>query len=293
MSARGKRYEHVREIASGGMGRVDLVARVEGAFKRVYAMKRMHARHVGDSDFANMFLDEARFAGLVRHPNVVSVIDLGTDDEGPFMVMEYVDGLTLARVLKATQARDERLPLQVCLRIAHDIASGLAGIHGTSVEGGLVNLVHRDVSPQNILLGFDGLARLTDFGIAKGKGRTAQTSTGVLKGKLSYMAPELLRLEDATPLTDLFALGVVLYEALTSRRIYPSRERAEIARSIHHAPPPDLGEERDVPAALEKLYLSLLAKNAADRPQGAAEVADTLRALIEQCVADEGIYSLA
>ena len=138
-----------------------------------------------------MFLDEGRIAGLVRHPHVVSVVDVGEDEAGPYLVMDFVEGVSLAELIARAAARGEHVPMTVALRIAAQVAAGLHAVHETrGADGKLLQLIHRDVSPQNVLIAFDGTARVSDFGIAKALGRATRTTTGVLKGKVGYLAPD-------------------------------------------------------------------------------------------------------
>lgn len=273
-------YQTLYSIASGGMGRVDVAVRREGSFERLFAVKRLKPELASDEHIRAMFLDEARIAGLVRHANVVSVLDVGHDSSGPYLVMELIEGISVAELL--TNRAVHPLPVEVALRIAMQTAEGLHAAHelrtpnGTSLE-----LVHRDISPQNILLGFDGVARVTDFGIAKAFGRSTQTSTGILKGKVGYISPEQLRFEEPDRRADLFSLGVVLFELLTGRRLYRSAKDLEGPRRILTEPPPDLGEYRDdVEPELVQMMFQLLAKKREDRPATAKEVARRLEGMI-------------
>jgi serine/threonine-protein kinase len=283
--AGSKRYFTVREIAAGGMGSVALVVRREGSFHRLFAVKRLHPQFRDDPDFRAMFLDEARIAGLLRHPNVVSVLDVGEDDEGPYLLMEYVEGVTLHHLVARAARQGDLIPVSVAVEIAMHAAEGLHVAHELrSPEGEPLELVHRDVSPQNILVGFDGVSRLTDFGVAKAYGRSTKTSTGVLKGKFGYMSPESLRFEELDRRSDLFSLGVVLFELLSGKRLYSGTDGATSARRILAEPPPDIGQEReDVTPELVELLFELLAKEAAHRPATARVVADRL-ALVSQAV---------
>ncbi|MEM9188483.1 MAG: protein kinase [Myxococcota bacterium] len=286
------RYLRVREIAAGGMGRVDLAVRIEGRFHRLCAVKRMRAAAAADPSSRAMFLDEARFAGLLRHPNVVGVIDVGEDAEGPFLVMDYVEGLTLSEVLQTARKRSHLLPVQVALRIVRDVARGLAATHEATGPTGPLGLVHRDVSPQNVLLGFDGSARLADFGIATGEGRLEATATGVVKGKVGYLAPEVFRFEEATPKSDLYSLGIVLYEALTTTKFRPSKKAADLRRSLLGTPP-DIDDVRtDVPPEVQALYFELLSGEPELRPRSADDVARRLTSAVEQMAVVEGSCSL-
>ncbi|AKF08052.1 serine/threonine-protein kinase [Sandaracinus amylolyticus] len=289
-SRRASAYEPLSEIASGGVGRVELVRRREGSFERLYARKRLHDAHRDDAEFRTMFFDEARIAGLVRHANVVSVLDVGEDDEGPYLVMEYVEGVPASAIVQHAIARRAEVPLQLALRIGIEAARGLHAAHElTAPSGEPLALVHRDVSPQNILVGFDGVTRVTDFGVAKAFGRTTRTATGVLKGKLGYMAPEQLRFEEVDRRADLFSLGIVLYELLAGRRLYRNVDGHDGVRRILHEPPPDLGEVRaDAAPELVELVFSMLAKDPAHRPRTALEVSRVLDDVLADVVGSEG-----
>ncbi|MEM9071127.1 MAG: serine/threonine-protein kinase, partial [Myxococcota bacterium] len=273
------KYRHIRRIATGGMGTVELVVREEREFRRVYAMKRLRPELRGQPDVEAMFRSEAKIAGLLHHPNVVSVIDVGEDEEGPYLVMDFVRGLSLSRLLEHLGQAGERIPQGVALSIFLDVANGLQAAHELrDLHGRPLGLVHRDVSPQNVLIGFDGVARLADFGIAKAAAHGDRTTTGLLKGKVGYFAPEQLRFESPTPQTDLYAFGVALFECLAGRRFYSSKVAEEIERSVLHDPPPDLYEERrDAHPALVELLFRLLAKSPSKRPSSAASVATALR----------------
>ena len=266
-------------IARGGMGTVELAVRRAERFERLYAVKRLHEHHRDDDSFQRMFLEEGRVAGLIRHPNVVGVLDAGVDEGGPFLVMEYVEGVPLTSVLRASDG--ELLPLELCAEIARQAALGLHAAHQLrTYEGDSLDLVHRDVSPHNIMLEPDGRVVLMDFGIAKALGSDARTSTGILKGKLAYMAPEQLAFRPATQASDLFSLGVVLFELLTAERLYGPVKMPETADRILREPPPDLGEcRRDAPPELVELCFQLLAKAPEERPPSAEDVAQRLEPL--------------
>jgi len=271
-------YLRVADIASGGMGRVDLCLRKHGAFQRLYAVKRLHPHYREDEDMRTMFLDEARVAGLLRHANIVSVLDVGEDDDGPFLVMDYVEGVSLSEFIRHHASEQEPIPASLCGSIVSQIARGLHAAHElVGADGEPLALVHRDVSPQNVLVGRDGLVRVTDFGISKALGRSSQTSTGLLKGKVGYMSPEQLRFEVVDRRSDLFALGIVLYELVTCRRLYKGPDSNLVARRILGEPAPDIGDQRpEIPASAVALCFRLLAKRPEDRPETAAEVADAL-----------------
>ncbi len=281
----GMPYLPLYELAAGGMGRVTVAVRRNGSFERLYAIKRIHAHLRGRPELQAMFLEEARLSALVRHPNVVSVLDAGEDDDGPFLVMDYVHGLPLNQLIGRAVSRGEQIPIQIALRIGIDVARGLSAIHETRRnDGDPLQLVHRDLSPHNVLIGHNGIVAITDFGIAKVIGSETSTASGVLKGKTSYMAPEQLRFEPFDQRADLFALGIMLYEMLAGARLYPAGQDNQGIRRTLHEPPPDLGDVRpDAPSALVELVFALLAKQREDRPPNAATVAHQL----ERCLADE------
>lgn len=275
-------YRPVCNLARGGMGQVDLCVRRAGTFERLYAVKRLHPHLREDDAMRSMFLEEARVAGLVRHANVVSVLDVGEDADGPYLVMDYIEGVSLSRLVASRAEAGDPLPIPLCIQLVAQVARGLHAAHELAgSDGAPLDLVHRDVSPQNILVGRDGVTRVTDFGIAKALGRSTHTSTGVLKGKVGYMSPEQLRFEPVDRRSDLFALGVVLHETVHQQRLYKGADAAEVARWILHDVPPDLGEGRpDVPPALVELAFELLAKDREDRPETAQDVADRLDELV-------------
>jgi eukaryotic-like serine/threonine-protein kinase len=277
------------------MGYVELVLKRDGRFERLYARKRLHPHHRREPDLRGMFVDEARLAGLVRHPHVVSVLDIGEDGDGPFLIMDYVEGLPVARILDDAIETGRRLPVQVALRICAEAALGLHAAHeATSPEGAPLRLVHRDISPHNILVGFDGKTRVTDFGVAKAFGNTSRTTTGVLKGNTGYLSPEQLRFEEPDRRSDLFSLGVVLYELLSGERLYPSRDGLDALRRILHEPPPDIGDVRDdLPPELIELLFELLAKDPALRPATAQAVAARLEAIVAAMIEVEGIVGIS
>jgi len=216
------RYSIFGPLASGGMATVHLAKLVGSAgFSRVVAVKRMHRDLLLDPEFREMFVDEARLAARISHPNVVPVLDVISHESELVIVMDYVHGSAL-HVLMRT-AKDSNQPISVKVGSAI-IAEALHGLHAAhearDEKGAPLDIVHRDVSPQNILVGTDGVARVLDFGIAKAIYGYHQTTPGTLKGKLAYMAPEVLRGDEATRQADVFSAGVVFWEVLTGRRLF-------------------------------------------------------------------------
>ncbi|MFK8000614.1 MAG: serine/threonine-protein kinase [Polyangiales bacterium] len=289
-----REYRTVGILAKGGMGQVELAVRVRANFQRLYAVKRLRPEFRSNNEFRLMFLDEGRIAGLLRHPNIVSVLDVGEDDAGPYLVMELVDGLNCSAFIAGHRSREQAIPEQIVLRIVQGVALGLAAAHRqVGLDGTSLVLIHRDVSPQNILVDFDGAVKVTDFGIAKAFGRLAETTTGLLKGKAGYMSPEQLRFEDLDLRSDLFSLGVVFFELLAGTRLYRRDTATEVARAILAEPPPDIMSIRpDTHTVVCELLFELLAKKPEYRPAGADEVAERIGLLLEELVADEGEMNL-
>src|SRR5882724_6943562 len=224
------------EIASGGMATVYL-ARLTGmgGFQRFVAMKRLHPHLAGEKEFVEMFLDEARIAARIHHPNVVPILEVGASQVGFYLVMEYIEGDTLARLLARASQRGQRLPIPIAMRIALDMLSGLHAAHELRDDSSSpINLVHRDVSPQNVLVGVDGIARITDFGVARAASRLTATRVGQLKGKIAYMAPEQAAgSEDLDRRADVFSSGIVIWEALAQKRLFKAEnEAATLSRVI-------------------------------------------------------------
>ncbi|HEY8088208.1 MAG TPA: serine/threonine-protein kinase [Polyangiaceae bacterium] len=230
------RYALYTEIASGGMATVYLGRqRGQAGFARTVAIKRLHPQHAKEPDFVAMFLDEARLAARIRHPNVVPTLDVVATEGELFLVMEYVQGESLARLLKASRHRKEDPPTRVVAAIVADVLHGLHAAHeATSEKGEPLGLVHRDVSPHNVLVGTDGVARVVDFGVAKAAGRIQTTREGQLKGKIAYMAPEQIT-GVASRKTDVYAASVVLWEALTTRRLFTGENDANVMNQVMNA----------------------------------------------------------
>ena len=202
-------------------------------FSRTVAIKRMHPHFAKEQEFVAMFIDEARVAARVRHPNVVPTLDVVQTEQELFLVMDYVHGESLARLLRRAHADDGPLSPTLALPILVDTLLGLEAAHtATNESGAPLEIVHRDVSPQNIMVGVDGVARVFDFGIAKATGRLHTTRDGSIRGKLAYMAPEQLMGKVVTPHADIYAAAVVLWEALAGRRLYDAEHEAQILHQI-------------------------------------------------------------
>ena len=275
------RYAMCAEIAAGGMATVHL-GKLLGpvGFSRIVAIKALHPQFAKDPDFLSMFLDEARLAGRIRHPNVVSVFDVVSLQGELFLVMDYVPGETLARLARAARAQRERVPLPVALAVVVGALEGLHAAHEAADEfGHPLGIVHRDVSPQNILVGTDGAARILDFGVAKAVGRMQMTRGDQLKGKLAYMAPEQLLREPIDRGGDIYAAAIVLWELLTQQRLFQGEDEVstfKLALDAVVEPPSKVAPE--LPALLDPIVLKGLARSRADRFATAREMARALEA---------------
>ncbi len=273
------RFELIAEIASGGMATVYL-ARLSGAggFQRFVAIKRLHPHLSGDSEFVQMFLDEARLAARLHHPNVVPILEIGQSDQGYYLVMEYVEGDTLARILARSAQAARLLPPQVSMRICVDTITGLHVAHEMKDDDGKpLNIVHRDVSPQNILIGMDGSGRITDFGVARASTRLSTTRTGQLKGKLAYMAPEQARGAEVDRRADVFAMGIVIWECLAQRRLFKGEGEADTLNRVLYEPIPSVRQANpEVPVALEAVVMKALERDRDKRFDTASDLGDAL-----------------
>lgn len=278
------RYLLCDAIASGGMATVHL-ARLMGpeGFSRTVAVKQLHPQFSRDPEFVAMFLDEARLASRVRHPNVVSPLDVISCPPELFIVMEYVHGASLSRLLK--RATPQSVPPRVAVAIIGQVLLGLHAAHEATGEGGEpLELVHRDVSPQNIMVTKDGAARIVDFGIAKAKARSHQTDPGKLKGKLGYMAPEQVNLQTVDRRADVFAVGVVLWELLAGRRLFSSDSPGASVQALLHseiALPSKFVP--DLPPALDQVVLKALSRPPEERFGSARAMAEALERAVAPC----------
>lgn len=249
------------------------LARQVGPDGRTVAIKRLHPQFLKDDDFVTMFMDEARIATRIVHPNVVRVLEILHSSRGLFLVMDYVHGETLSRLLRFARTVHEPVPAALVARIVHDALLGLHAAHETRGDHGeLLDVVHRDVSPQNIVVGADGRASVLDFGVAKAAGRAQVTREGQIKGKLAYMSPEQIR-GQVDRRTDVFAASVVLWEALTQRRLHEGKKDVEIVTRIVKGDydPPSL--HAPVPPALDAIVLRGLSAEPEGRFASAAEMA--------------------
>jgi serine/threonine protein kinase len=279
------RYALHDEIASGGMATVHL-GRLLGpvGFARTVAIKRLHQHYAKDPEFVSMFLDEARLAARIRHPNVVPTLDVVALSGELFLVMEYVHGVSLSKLMRAVAAQGGRIPVEVVASIMVGALHGLHAAHEARSERGLpLGIVHRDVSPQNVMVGSDGLSRVLDFGVAKASWRIQTTRDGQVKGKLSYMAPEQVNGGEIGPWTDVYSAAVVFWEALANQRLFNSSDNAAIlARFTKSDPvPPPSVHNREVLPGLDQVVTKGLEAEAKLRFGSAHEMADAIEANVQ------------
>ncbi len=270
------RYAIYDEIASGGMASVHL-GRLLGSigFSRTVAIKCLHPHLARDPEFVKMFLDEARVAARIRHPNVVPTLDVVNTDGELFLVMEYVQGESLARLVRIVEQRGERIPVPVACSIAAGVLQGLHAAHEATTDRGVkLEIVHRDVSPQNIMVGRDGVAHVLDFGVAKATGRLQTTREGQIKGKVAYMPPEQIRGADVTRATDIYAASVVLWELLVGQRLFPGENDANVLERVlfREVDRPN-SRGASIPTALEEVVMRGLARDPAERFSTARDMA--------------------
>ncbi|NUO52797.1 MAG: serine/threonine protein kinase [Polyangiaceae bacterium] len=271
------RYETLQPIASGGMAVVHLARALgAGGFERLVAIKAMHQHIACEPEFVAMFLDEARLAARIRHPNVVATIDVQEDPL--FLVMEYIEGPSLYLVLRELRKQGVLMDQSVALRVVLDTLTGLHAAHEqTGADGAPLEIVHRDVTPHNVLMGVDGIARITDFGVARAASRLSSTRGGQVKGKLSYMAPEQFHGNPVDRRVDVYAAGAVLYEILAGGPLFAADSEAALMGAIIRGVTVPLCEtERRVPREISDVCMRALEVKPSRRFATAAELADAL-----------------
>lgn len=276
------RHRLLFHIGRGGMADVYLAAALgPSGFHKEVVVKALRPELAESEDFLEMFMDEARLAARMRHPNVVQTLEVAREDGVHYMVLEYYEGQTLDRLMRRREG--EGLPLAIALHIAREVASALDYAHTlVDVQGEPMGVVHRDVSPQNIMIGYEGRVRLLDFGVAKASTHTSETRAGDFKGKISYMAPEQAAGLPVDGRTDVYALGVVLYELVSGKRMWGGVPDAAVAARLlaGKVPPPHFDES--VPAEVRSVLARMLASDPAQRFPSAAALRGALEALLEQ-----------
>jgi eukaryotic-like serine/threonine-protein kinase len=271
------RYVMCDEIAAGGMATVH-IGRLQGpvGFARTVAIKRLHAHFAKDPEFVTMLLDEARLAARIRHPNVVSTLDVVVEKGELLVVMDYVQGESLSKLSRTASARKEPVSLGVAMSVAAGALYGLHAAHEAKTEQGApLGVIHRDVSPQNIMVGVDGVTRVLDFGVARAAGRMQTTREGTLKGKLAYMSPEQVRGDAIDRRSDVYSMAVVLWELVVGRRLYVSDSEAELLNKVltMEVPPPSRVLP-GLPPRLDALVMKGLRHDRGERFASALEMAE-------------------
>jgi eukaryotic-like serine/threonine-protein kinase len=277
------RYALHGEIAAGGMAAVH-IGRLLGpvGFARTVAIKRLHPPLAKDPEFVAMFLDEARLAARIRHPNVVSTLDIVATEGELFVVMDHVQGESLARLMRVARTLQQPVPVPIVAAIMVGVLHGLHAAHEARDEQGEpLRIVHRDVSPHNVLVGIDGAAHLIDFGIAKARGRIQVTRDGQIKGKLSYMPPEQLLGQGLDHRADIFAAAIVFWEAITGRRLFEGIDDGDIyARVLHGEVEPPSVHVPGLGTAVDSIVLRGLARDRTSRYPTAREMALAIEAVM-------------
>jgi len=275
-------YETILPLGSGGMGTAYLArATSSWGFERLLVIKRLHPHLLERHAAVQCFLEEARIAACVNHVNVVGIQQIGTDREGPFLVLDYVEGVSLAELIDYSSLRGTQLAAGVAVRIVLDCLEGLDAIHqAKDTRGRALGILHRDLTPHNVLIGRDGVSRIADFGVARTTERDTAAHTGYLVGKILFMPPEYLRRETVGSSFDVYSLGVTLWHALTGRQLFEERSDAALCQSIceEGVPAPStLGVA--MPRPLEEVLMRACARVASERFQSALEFRSALRAV--------------
>lgn len=290
-------YKLLRRIGAGGMAEVHLGERKgEGGFTRTVAIKTISAPGA-DGEAVSLFLDEARVAAYLQHAAIVQTLDLGFENDTLFIVMEYVPGPPLSRIIRELKKRERFLPAAIVAHVGGEVASALdyAYARATAPDGRYLEMIHRDISPQNILLTRGGLVKLTDFGVARASIQTHRTRTGQVRGKAAYMAPEQVRAKTLDGRTDIFGLGLVLYESLTGIRAYQRKTDINSMRAILTDDVEPIGNiNPNVPADLVAIVMRALEKDPDKRFASARDMAEALtntigptKASLERAIANQ------
>ena len=280
------KYELLLPLGTGGTATVYL-ARTRGVagFEREVALKLVHAHLRADEESRLHLLEEARLAARIRHPNVVPVTEVDADACGVFLVMDYVEGEALSGLVRLLRDQNHRLPPRLIARIMNDALAGLHAAHELrDSQGQFIGLVHRDFSPQNILVGIEGVARLADFGVAKAASRTVRTKTGLVKGKVAYMSPEQARGHKVDRRCDVWAAGVVVWELITGRKLYDHEDDVATLLSVVTEEPPRLASVmQGVPPALDEAVAYALTSDVNNRCPSAEAFRCLLESAWDEC----------
>jgi serine/threonine protein kinase len=282
-------YRLVQQIATGGMAEIHLArAKGIGGFEKFVALKMIHPNYSTDEHFVQMLVDEAKISVQLQHVNITHVFDLGRVGQTFYITMEYVDGCDLYKVLRKASEKDVPMPLDVAVYIAKEVCMGLDYAHRKrDVEGRPLHIVHRDISPQNVLLSYAAEVKIVDFGIAKASLRARQTAVGVIKGKYYYMSPEQAWGDPLDHRTDIFSAGILLYEMLTGQMLYLEEDMHKLLDMVRKAEiPPPSTKRRDVPRELDAIVMKALAKKREQRWQSAQDYGAALERWLHQVAPD-------
>ncbi|MFE8598195.1 protein kinase domain-containing protein [Archangium violaceum] len=289
-------YVLIRKLAEGGMAEIFLAKHLgaEG-FERDVVIKCMHEHLTQHREFVSMFLDEARLAARLHHPNIVQITDLGMADNRYFICMEYLAGEDLEAVFGATQYQGQGVPIPIAARIILSALEGLEFAHGYQDQGRPLELVHRDISPSNIFVTYQGTVKVLDFGIAKASSRMTQTQPGFLKGKWGYMSPEQARGDQQLDgRSDLFSLGITFHELLTTRRVFERDTELGVLLALMDQPiPPPSAHRPEVPPALDRIVMKALERRREERYASAAEMRVDLEEFLRGTASIPGVSQLA
>jgi hypothetical protein len=279
------KYYLLERINVGGMAEVFKAKTfgVEG-FERLLAVKRILPNIAEDEEFIAMFIDEAKIAVQLQHANIAQIFDLGKVDDSYFIALEHVHGKDLRSIFDRLRGKGEVMPIQQACHVIMQVCEGLDYAHNKrDAQGRELHLVHRDISPQNVLIGYEGEVKLIDFGIAKAAGKASKTQAGILKGKFGYMSPEQVRGLPIDRRSDIFSVGIVLYELLTNERLFVGESdfsTLEKVRNVEIMPPSSYNKK--IPSELERIVLKVLAKDPEDRYQNAIDLHDDLQSFLHK-----------
>jgi len=291
-----QRYRVIDKLESGGMAEVFRAesSGLEG-FRKQVAIKRVLPQHGRNAQFMSMFLDEARLSAQLSHSNCVQVFDIGVRDDAYFIVMEFVDGANLRSIATSLQTNGRTFPIPIAVHIAHEICKGLSYAHElTDRNGQPLRIVHRDVSPPNVLLTKHGEVKLVDFGLAKATSQLEPSEPGIIKGKFAYLSPEAALGEEVDCRTDIFAVGIILWELLASRRLFTAERDLQIVHKVQAAKVPPISQlNPSVPPELEAIVNRALARDPSDRYATARELGQDLSRFLFRLGQPVSSYDLA
>ncbi|MGC8928162.1 MAG: serine/threonine protein kinase [Myxococcota bacterium] len=279
------KYILIRKLATGGMADIYL-ARQEGVegFQKDIVIKKIRAEIGQKPEFVQMFLNEAKLAAMLTHPNICQIFDLGKIGDSYFIAMEYIAGRDMNRIINASAKRGIPFPMEYALKIASNVCEGLYYAHSkVDYNGNPLNIVHRDITPENIMVSWDGAVKILDFGIAKATNLVSTDREGEVKGKLSYISPEQLQGKEADQRSDIFSLGVVLYEWITGYKLFRGETDEAVIKSITEGKiyPPSFFKP-DLPKQVEKILMSALEKDPEKRYKNAWDMQFEIDSFLSQ-----------